>query len=292
MIAVKLMGGLGNQMFQYAIARACTNNVHLDLSFFRNHSGPTETFTSRNFSLNIFPNISYQEMSVLNRFLYLKEFRIPLVRRIIKLLGGNCHVIRQFENEYISFKREKNLYFDGYFQSEKYFAPIRDILLHDFEFPNLDVENSKWEKQILNDPNAVSVHIRRGDYLKPAVLEYHGLIPERFYIEAMNKIRAMHPNATWYVFSDDLPNAKQLFKPIDCCFFIEGNNQQEWKDMALMAACRHHIIANSSFSWWGAWLSKHSGITIAPKNWFNPAKAKFDIHDIIPAHWHISSWDE
>jgi hypothetical protein len=292
MIAVKLMGGLGNQMFQYAIARAHTKHVTIDFSFLQQHAVSSETFTSRFFGLNVFPNIVYKPLKNWQRTLYLRESYIPLIERFREWLGLNCLVVRQHENEFVSVKPGKNLYFDGYFQSEKYFSQIRNGLLHDFSFPPLDKRNAQFEQKILNDPNAVSVHIRRGDYLKPVVLEYHGLIPERYYMQAMDELRVLFPDATWYVFSDDPLSARELFAEVPSCYFIEGNDEDAWKDMALMAACKHHIIANSSFSWWGAWLSKHAGITIAPKNWFNPAIAKFNINDFIPSHWHIRAWDE
>lgn len=291
MIAVKLKGGLGNQMFQYAVARAHSPQVTIDFSFLQQHTVSSETFTSRIFGLNIFPNIVYTPIKNWQRFLYLNESQIPFAERLKRWLGFNCKLIRQYENELVLVKPEKNLYFDGYFQSEKYFSKIRSELLHEFSFPSLDEKNSHWKQQILNDPNAVSVHIRRGDYLKPAVLEYHGLISQRYYMQSMEELKNTYPDATWYIFSDDPVSARELFQNIPSCYFVEGNNQDAWKDMALMAACKHHIIANSSFSWWGAWLSNHTGITIAPKNWFNPAKAIFNIHDFVPAHWHIRSCD-
>jgi len=142
------------------------------------------------------------------------------------------------------------------------------------------------------DENSVSIHIRRGDYLKPPVLEYHGVLPISYYYNAIEIIRNKYKDITFYFFSDDEEFVKNNFTKIEPKIYIYDNNgENSWKDMYLMKSCKHHIIANSSFSWWGAWLSDRDGITCAPKYWFNPKIAKFEISDFVPKSWHIINYD-
>lgn len=285
MTVTKLQGGLGNQMFQYAIAksRSISKKVFLDFSFLKTNNISTEHFTKREFELDIF-NIAYRDFSQKQRNIcFGKSLKNRLLR---KLFYGYTKIIKQTENELISIPDVKNIYFDGYFQSEKYFKDIRSILIKEFTFPNLDAQNKYTSHKITSVKNSVSVHIRRGDYLKPEVLKYHGILPWEYYESAINFIKNKFDETHFFVFSDDLEFAKTLFNDSKEVSFVEGNmGKDSWKDMCLMSHCKHHIIANSSFSWWGAWLGDENGCTIAPKNWFNPKVANFNIDDFIPQNW-------
>lgn len=285
MIITKLKGGLGNQMFQYAIARSLSskNTVYLDLSFLKNNNTSSVHFTKRDFELGIFP-VSYKiSLDKEREAFFSKSFKNRILR---KFLYGNLTHITQSENEIVNIPPSKNIYLDGYFQSEKYFAHIRDILLADFTFPDLDAENKIVQKKINTTENTVSIHLRRGDYLKPDVQKYHGSLPSEYYLEAINFLEENFENCSFFVFSDDISYCKEIFKNIKNIEYIDHNHgNNSWKDMYLMTQCRHHIIANSSFSWWGAWLGQKDGKTIAPKNWFNKEVANFDIQDIIPQKW-------
>ncbi|MBD1433818.1 alpha-1,2-fucosyltransferase [Sphingobacterium sp. DN00404] len=282
MIVTKLQGGLGNQMFQYAAAYANSDQIYLDLDFLHHHQTSNKTFTRRYYELSLFPNLLYETVSRYQKKIF---FSKSLFYKLLRKLIGTDVIIQQ-ENELVSFSAEKHyVYLDGYFQSEHYFAHARERILHAFSFPRLDPINQVLIDEISSHENSVSLHIRRGDYLKPEVIKYHGLLSLFYYHEALQLLQRQFRDIKIFIFSDDPAFARENFGHFSYVTIVEGNEKDAWKDMALMAACRHHIIANSSFSWWGAWLSTKQGVKIAPKRWFNPEVASFDISDIIPKNW-------
>ncbi|WP_353083333.1 alpha-1,2-fucosyltransferase [Flavobacterium sp.] len=282
-VIVKLQGGLGNQMFQYAVAKGIGfERVFFDLSFLRKHSVSTNDFTAREFELLIFKNIKVKEI-IKTHFKFLKS------KKINKLLGYKFNFITQIENEFVDIDKNSDvIYLDGYFQSEKYFSHCRELILNDFEYPELDTKNLQIKNQITSFENSVSVHIRRGDFIKSkAILDIHGVVPLEFYQTAIDKLIDIYGDIKLYFFSEDMNFVKENFKSYPNLFFVEGNvGSDSWKDMALMSSCKHHIIANSSFSWWAAWLSKEDGITFAPRHFFNP-KVNYEINDFMPERWQI-----
>lgn len=286
-VITKLQGGLGNQMFQYAVARGIGfERVFFDLSFLRRHSVSTNDFTAREFELLIFKNIKVKEI-VKRHFKFLKS------KKLNKLLGFKFNYITQIENELVSIDKNTDvIYLDGYFQSEKYFSHCRNIILKDFEFPELDCKNLLIKNQITSFENSVSVHIRRGDFIKSkAILDIHGVVPLEFYNNSIATLIEKFGDINLYFFSEDMNFVKENFKSYSNMFFIEGNDGSDsWKDMALMSSCKHHIIANSSFSWWAAWLAKEDGITFAPRHFFNP-KVNYDIKDYMPDRWQIIDYN-
>ena len=284
MTITKLQGGLGNQMFQYAMAFSCSERVYIDFSFLQKNNKTNDTFTKRDFELSLFPNLKYKEFTEFYRnILFSNQRRYYYFR---KLFSIKPNVVKQKENELVEFKKNKFLYLDGYFQSEKYFIKNRKELLHIFEFPALDQENQALKEQILQHPNSVSLHIRRGDYLKDEIKKYHGTLEQEYYDKAIETIKEKYSNAHFFVFCDDENFAIEQYSGLENFTIVKGNSENAWKDMALMSYCKHHIIANSSFSWWGAWLSTYKdSINIAPKKWFNPELANFNIDDFVPSHW-------
>ena len=294
MILVKLQGGLGNQMFQYAAGKSLVKNkkqVDLDHHFLNTNNTDTEHFTSRGYELNIFKNLKARKAKTWQiRFFTSQSVYFKLLHSFLK---SSIKYIQQQENEYILFsnlKGKKHLYLDGYFQSENYFKNNREDILKDFQFPLLDPVNEALKKKISATPDAVSVHIRRGDYLKSkAILDIHGVLPLAYYLKAINILQAKYPSITLFIFSDDIEWAKEnlTLDHINISFIDNNHGANHWKDMALMSFCKHHIIANSSFSWWGAWLSETTGEVFAPSNWFNPVTVNFDIQDFIPDKWTI-----
>jgi hypothetical protein len=287
---IKLQGGLGNQMFQYAVARALeTNkkkNVFLDLSFLRTHNQSTDSFTARNFELSIF-NLRAKIVHKIQEEIVLSgKFRYKYLK---KLLGLNIIPVNQQENEWVDIPADvKNIYLNGYFQSEKYFKQIRTDLIRDFKFPLLDAKNETLKTKIFGE-NAVSIHIRRGDYvsLKNANA-YIGVLGLNYYTAAIKRLeKETESPLSFYLFSDDPEYTKEHFSFLPNVQFVDWNTSRDsWKDMALMQACRHHVIANSSFSWWGAWLSERNGVTMAPAKWFAD-NITYNRYDIIPSDWII-----
>jgi hypothetical protein len=183
-------------------------------------------------------------------------------------------------------KAPDNSYLVGYWQTEKYFNSVRPQLLRDFSFkakPN--AKNTATAKQITST-NAVSLHVRRGDYASDATTnQFHGLSPLEYYRRAIElvagKVKAPH----FFVFSDDPQWCKDNLATGHPTTYVtnnDGNTGHE--DMRLMVQCQHHIIANSSFSWWGAWLDeKPKPIVVAPERWFNDPAV--DTKDIYAKGW-------
>ena len=168
----------------------------------------------------------------------------------------------------------------GYFQSEKYFEHCQEQIRSVFS-PSRQVSKVLTTKYAdwLSHPATCSIHVRRGDYLK--LQEYHPLQPLNYYQSCMHELQDIQPQ--YLVFSDDIGWCKQTFKGSQF-HFIEG--EKDVIDLQLMARCKHHIIANSSFSWWGAWLNPSIEKRVfAPANWFGPAARHHDTRDLLPSSW-------
>lgn len=166
-------------------------------------------------------------------------------------------------------------YLIGYWQTEQYFYNIKDSIRQDFKFiGKWDHRNSGY-KSDMESSNSVSIHVRRGDYLKQK-RTFGGICTEEYYRNAINYIRSQTNDVKWFVFSNDLLWCRQFFSGLDKVIFVEGNTgESSYMDMILMQHCRHHIIANSSFSWWGAWLSQRTdGITVSPHKWLNSSATR------------------
>jgi len=293
MIIVKLMGGLGNQMFQYAFGKAVSNKLNQSLYFddflLTRISNTGNNTTPRRFELSLFPEVKIRKCTKILDIIENKSshFISKLIRRF-----GLLKFIRQNENEFVMIENLKpyriNIV-EGYFQSQDYFNAFSDNIRLLFRFPELDLHNNLLRDQ-LTSSESVAIHIRRGDYFSDIrTFQYHGILPFGYYKNAIELLKATQSDITCFVFTDDVVWVKENFIPeYPEAIIIEGNSGAEsWKDMALMTYAKHHIVSNSSFSWWGAWLSRKNGVKIAPKNWFNPLKTKFDINSIVPENWTI-----
>jgi hypothetical protein len=179
----------------------------------------------------------------------------------------------------------------GYFQSERYFNSIAESL-RGWLAPRepLGVAAAAALQRIETSRLPVSVHVRRGDYLKPGTHEVHGILGESFYRQVFDRLESMIGNeAELFIFSDDPAAAEQVlgFIPGSRLNHVRGDPERPWEDMALMARCRHHVIANSSFSWWGAWLNPSSDkIVVAPRAWFVTTElSRRNTRDLYPIGW-------
>lgn len=292
MIVVKLQGGLGNQLFQYAAARGLQETaapVYTDNSFFK-HTNSTDTFTARKYELSLFKNVHVKKAPAFVTNLLTSES--SFYKKMRSFFSASIQHVQQEEHIYKPFQAVAGyrfVYLDGYFQCEKYFSHIRTELLHEFTFPELDAANTAIQQQITKAVNSVSVHIRRGDYLKPFFANVLPVLPLDYYYCALKILQQAYGKLNIFVFSDDATWAKENFvwEDADTCFIEQNKGDDSWKDMVLMSACKHHIVANSSFSWWGAWLSTNEGRQFAPFNWFNPQHTRFNIYDIVPQHWEV-----
>ena len=292
MIIVKLMGGLGNQMFQYAMGRAFslrTNTIlKLDLGWFAT-SGSGDIHRPYDLSnFNIIENIATVED----------------VNSLKACENRVCRKLRAITNRYVPLSwqsdiQEKYFHFDpailsikhdaylsGYWQSERYFADFADVLRNDFTFRKpLVAENKRLAEEML-EHNSVSIHIRRGDYVSIAKnASFYESCSLDYYYKGLAKISERQPDLHVYVFSDDIEWAKQNLDVAYPITFINHNHgENAFEDMRLMSLCKHNIIANSSFSWWGAWLNQSpEKIVIAPERWF--AQGSNDTRDLLPGSW-------
>ena len=165
----------------------------------------------------------------------------------------------------------EDAYLCGYWQSEKYFKDIREVILKEFTFPIQAVKSNVKLTDQMKLENSVSIHVRRSDYLTEQNLKVYGNIcTEKYYSNAINYIEGIIDNPHYYVFTDDLQWAKEYFKGDNYTIVSENRGKDSYIDMYLMSQCKHNIIANSSFSWWGAWLNQNPDKKVlAPKKWFH-----------------------
>jgi hypothetical protein len=173
----------------------------------------------------------------------------------------------------------------GYWQSQKYFARNRLQILQDLSLLDPLPGSSPWLKHIQNTCS-VSLHVRRGDYItNPAAASFHGLCGVDYYQRAVDRLKLIHPDMEVFVFSDEPAWARENLQLGVPTHVVDAHTpEQGHLDLELMRHCQHHIIANSSFSWWGAWLCEREGQqVVAPKRWF--ADDGVDTSDVIPAHW-------
>lgn len=292
MIIVKLMGGLGNQMFQYAFGKALAlkhqTELKLDTSALASAT-IQEGYTPRNFQLDLYNiNASYASQEDMRK--YQKNKLGKLLNMFLFYLPFKINNLYIREPYFGFFKKAlqapSNSYIDGYWQSEKYFNSIRAHLLKDFmPVKALSAQTQSLAERI-RSCQSVSIHVRRGDYVSSAInLKLFESCTELYYTLAMNKVIAKAPNAVFFIFSDEPEWFKKNIPtelPVEYVTHNTGVNSYE--DMYLMSLCKHNIIANSSFSWWAAWLNQNKEkMVIAPKNWFKNDLKKSK--DLLPKTW-------
>lgn len=292
MIISKLYGGLGNQLFQYAFGRylAIKNNTELklDTSVLEDKSIKGE-FTIRTFQLDLFSiHATIASDSDIEKF---NKSKIQKIKNLLLL-----YLPIQFNNLYIkepyfhffdkALKAPKNVYIDGYWQSEKYFLPIREQLLKELKPKNKSSEKTAELEVDIKATQSVSIHVRRGDYISiKSNNEYYETCTPEYYASAITYICEKLDKPVLYLFSDEPSwfeqNVKTKYKTV---YITHNIGNHSYEDMYLMSLCKHNIIANSSFSWWGAWLNANANkIVVAPKNWFK-IKSK-NSKDLLPKEW-------
>lgn len=292
MIIVKLAGGLGNQMFQYAFARhlAIKHSVELKLDVSDlNNPSLTGEYSIRDLGLSNFNIVS--NVASVDEIAQYKKGRFGKLLDLIYLnlpFNFNKLYIREpfFKFYKMALCSPKDSFLDGYWQSENYFKDIRKELLVDFSIVSeLSCDTIKLAEKICSE-NAVSIHIRKGDYISISENQnIYATCESGYYLAAMKKISDLHKDVVFYVFSDEpdwfavnVPSVQKVN------YVLHNTGKNSFQDLYLMSLCKHNIIANSSFSWWGAWLNKNpEKMVVAPKGWFkNNIK---DTSDLIPKSW-------
>jgi len=179
----------------------------------------------------------------------------------------------------------KTIYLSGYWQSEKYFDDVSGIIREEFQLKNEPAGLNLELVRAMRGSQAVSLHVRRGDYVSnPIAASYHGVCSLEYYRTAIKLIEEKVANPKFYVFSDDIPWCKENLRFPQPATYVDHNSDEPFEDLRLMSFCKHFIIANSSFSWWGAWLSRNQEkIVLAPKKWFLTREK--DDRDQVPANW-------
>lgn len=284
-IIIEIAGGLGNQMFQYALYLKLKwlgfNCKFYYNEEYRRHNGPE---LARAFGLKI----SFLSDTDLKRILlrnndYISKFRRRILREKYFFFWEHDKGYK-FKPEI--FDQKKTIYLQGNWLSEKYFLDVSSAVRNAFKFTQLDEENNKILELINNCKNSVSMHIRRGDYLKSPM---HLNIDYNEYLDsAIMLISQKVGDSKYFVFSDDTNFSKSLISnllPNGNCFFVVSNTGiKSSRDMQLMAACKHNIISNSTFSWWGAWLNNNPDkIVVSPDKWFTTDF--LNDNDIVPTEW-------
>lgn len=276
------LGGLGNQMFQYAFYRRLQlggKDVVLDLSPFENyvlHNG---------FELTKIFGISVNAADV-NEVIAFKQkaSSANVLKRICWKIFVNTSLIivqKHFEYNQKFATMGGNKYLEGYWQSEKYFGDYSDIIRSDFIFPELDNKNQLLASEIRSS-YSISLHVRMGDYVNHPL--HGGICTLEYYKKAIKIIKENVKTPVFFIFSNDIEWCRSNLD-IEKVVYVSGNDgENSYRDMQLMSLCKHNIIANSSFSWWGAWLNNNlKKMVIAPKKWFNDST--INVSDLLPDEW-------
>lgn len=286
MILVQLTGGLGNQLFQYAMGRRLSLIFNTDLKFDVSMYS-LKSVQLRSFELSIFD----LEIKVANKIEVLvynssNPFFKILTQRILGIKTLHEKSL-DFDPSYDHFGR--NIYLQGYWQALKYFAHIETIIRADLQFKYAPSDKNKEILGKINSTkNSVSLHIRRGDYVQnSAVFKYHGVCSDEYYQSAVDLISDKIIDPFFFIFSDDINWVVNNFKIRSPYLIVDINSpEKSYEDLRLMSTCKHNIIANSSFSWWGAWLNTNpEKIIIAPQRWFVDDKKNLEAINIVPAGW-------
>lgn len=289
MILSHIIGGLGNQMFQYATAKALA--LHFDTSLALDISDFSGYGLHQGFELSRVFNISADlaDQGMLRRLVGWQAGRTArrlLKKRMFAPVRSSSLIVEPGFGYWPGIRTiTLPAYLLGYWQSEQYFADVADVIRQEFSFKlKLEGRNIEMAERISSE-NAVSLHVRRGDYVKDKkTLATHGVCSLEYYQLAVSLLVEQVKKPVFYVFSDDIPWVRDNLRIDFPVHYVDHNtSSQSYNDMRLMSLCKHHIIANSSFSWWGAWLNPDAGkIVYTPKNWFANGT---DTSDLIPASW-------
>ncbi|MBD8348141.1 alpha-1,2-fucosyltransferase [Dysgonomonas sp. HGC4] len=255
MVQVSLYGGLGNQLFQYATAKnmARLNNaeLYLCLDWFNQDFKNT---TKRIFDLEYF-NIKYKRTR-------------SLKPRILSKLWKPCYITEKSPfsyNQGLLNLRNRNIWLSGNWSFFSYFDDIKDQLREEMHPKTVNAENKLVLQEIVNT-NSVSVHIRRGDYSSSNLF---CILDQAYYLEAISKVRECIDNPIFYIFSDDIDFVKKSFQNENVRIIDINHGSDSYMDLYLMSQCQHNIIANSTFSWWAAYLNANlDKMIIAPQKWY------------------------
>lgn len=277
---MKIKCGLGNQMFQYALGKRLAldwnSELKVDLSWFNNIKVGD---IPRELEMDSF-NVMLNEATEAEIDKAMPSFFARMIDKIRGRINRN-HFYRFYPQ---ILKKKKNVYLDGYFQSYKYFESIRDILLDEFTLKQgYNQEVDKVKEEIEKAGQSVAVHVRRGDF---ATIRkgYNGLCDLYYYEKALLEIKKKYADVKLFIFSDDIEWVKANIKLDSPMVFVSQPILKSAEELWLMSLCKHQIIANSTFSWWSAWLNLYPyKIVVSPSRWLVVEDIKTD--NLLPSSW-------
>ena len=284
---VRICGGLGNQLFQYAFYLALKNKFNEEIKL---DAFDMESYSLHNgFELeNIFSlNATYCSVDEKNTLQGTKSLLTRVIKEVRKHAPFiNTNYIKEKKHHHFSFHKENfgtqgtNIYYKGPWQSPKYFEQVEKELRENLTFPPLTSPKSTDLVAEIQGRETVAVHIRRGDYLKHKALG--GICDLPYYKNAIEKIETLVSEPLYVIFSDDITWCKENIDVENAKFVDWNSGKQSFEDMHLMSLCKHNIIANSSFSWWGAWLNSNPNkVVVAPNKWIHYSNSL----GILPEKW-------
>lgn len=293
MVITNILGGLGNQMFQYAAGRSLslrhTTDLYLDTTRFRRYN------LHQGFELDSVFDLNYKFLCQKEVNEYLGSGTYNRTRRIQKILGFHpAFQLKVFSEPHFHYydgwnSLSEDTFLQGHWQSERYFSEYMETIRSDFKFKQVLDSKSLSIVEKISASTAVALHVRRGDYASSNYTNaFHGLCSPKYYADAIDYLHQRVDNMNLFIFSDDIDWVR-AYIPLakhDHTFVSHNIGKNSWRDMNLMSLCKHNIIANSSFSWWGAWLNPNkSKIVLRPKEWFSDGA--IDTSDITPETWRI-----
>ena len=285
---MRLLGGLGNQMFQFAAGYSLSRTHHkrlvLDTAIYSKNK--LRKLELENFSLPNDIEIAEVKPEAIGS-------RTNVFRKVLSSLGSSKMMIYKEKSHCFDcgfFDLAAPAYIKGYFQSPLYFENYRNELREILRpKAQLSSSNQSYVGAIEQSKVSISVHIRRGDYAAtPDNMSAHGVLDQNYYDAAFDLMKNLYgKNINWFIFTDDPVWVKGTFQALENAQAVVGNDDSPLEDLWLMSKCDHNIIANSTFSWWGAWLNTSKGKTvIAPRHWFGREKhKKTPTFDMFPNGW-------
>jgi len=298
MVITHTMCGLGNQMFQYAMGRAVAHRLGTPLKLDISSFGPG--YTKRRFELDRFQIkaelASPEEIRALTGLLGTRSGpKAESIRGICRRLGALGRFIigayvqeKHFHFDPTMLSVRGDVYLHGRWQSERYFSDIAAMLRDDFQMQRTENEDQEFTKRMTENELSVSLHVRRGDYVTLSQQGHvYTTLPMEYYDEAVAYMRRELGRPRFFIFSDEPLWVQDSFHMEDATGVSLSGSDKGPRELTLMTKCRHHIIANSTFSWWGAWLSSQKdGIVCAPQRWFAPEEQRRRcMDDLLPATW-------
>ena len=288
-VVVQLQGGLGNQLFQYAAGRSIALRTQTEL---RLDLGQLRRGAYRPYRLEVFGLPAQPAGKSDVPFEFRQPHRSPLARKVFAYLplsplrrnASGPHVVREmgFAFDEGVTRSSGDVYLVGFWQSAQYFEDVAEVIRSDLALSPQRAGVGATLASELHQEGTVSVHVRRGDYVDYALMSP---CSTAYYERALEELGAHATLSKVYVFSDDIEWARQELRfATPTVFMSEADAGSDIADFFLMSQCQHHVIANSSFSWWAAWLGRHAdGHVVAPSHWFNDAT--MDTRDLRPKDW-------